>query len=86
MNELFSHFHLQLVTLYTSSDLWLNFLFFELADFSRFCTRVQQRRKLITWRTSRKKFRLFSILHTSEFCPVILVDWILAWWAVVSPC
>ena len=58
-------------SLYTSSDLWLNFLCFQFADFSRFCTRVQQRRKLITWRTSHKKFRLFSILHSSEFCFVI---------------
>ena len=48
MNEVFSHFHLQLVTLYTSSDLWLNFLCFQFADFSRFCTLAQQRRKLIT--------------------------------------
>ena len=46
MNEVFSHFHLQLVTLYTSSDLWLNFLCLQFADFSR-CrtTRAQQRRK-----------------------------------------
>ena len=65
MNEVFSHFHLQLVALYTSSDLWLNFLCFQFADFLCFCTRVQQRRKLITWRTSHKKFRLFSILHSS---------------------
>ena len=42
MNEVFPHFHLQLVTLYTSSDLWLNLLCFQFADFSRFCTRVQQ--------------------------------------------
>ena len=71
MNEVFSHFHLQLVTLYTSSDLWLNFLCSQFADFSRFHARVQQRGKLITWRTSHKKFRLFSILHSSEFCFVI---------------
>ena len=32
MNEVFSHFHLQLVTLYTSSDPWHNFLCFQLAD------------------------------------------------------
>ena len=71
MNEVFSHFHLQLVTLYTSSDLRLNFLCSQFADFSRFCTLVQQRRKLITWRTSYEKVRLFSILHSSEFCLVI---------------
>ena len=73
MNEVFSHFHLQLVTLYTSSGLWLNFLCSQFADFSRFCARVQQRGKLITWRTSHK---------TSEFCPVIFrshsVPWALA--------
>ena len=45
MNKVFSHFHLQLVTLYTSSDMWLNCLCSQFAGFSRFCTRVQQRRK-----------------------------------------
>ena len=72
MEKVFLHFHLQLVTLYTSSDLWLNFLCFQFADFSR-CrtTRVQQRRKLISRWTSCKKFRLLSILHSSEFCSVI---------------
>ena len=62
MNEVFLHFHLQLVTLHTSSDLWLNFLCFLFADFSWFCTRSQQRRKVVTWRTSRKK------LGCSRFC------------------
>ena len=71
MNEVFLHFHLQLVTLYTSSDLWLYSFRFQFADFSRFCTLAQQRRKLVTWRTSHKEFRLFSILHSSEFCSVI---------------
>ena len=61
MNEVFSHFHLQLVTLCTSSDLWPNFLCSQFADFSRFYARVQQRGKLFTWRASHKKFRLFSI-------------------------
>ena len=71
MNEVFLHFHLQLVALYTNSDLWLNSLCFPFADFSWFCTRVQQRRKVVTWRTSRKKFGMLSILHTSEVCFVI---------------
>ena len=53
-----------------SHDPWSNFLCFQFADFS--CsTRVQQRRKVVTWRTSRKKFGMLSILHSSEFCPVI---------------
>ena len=34
MNEVLLHFHLQLVALYTRSDLWLNFLCFQFADFS----------------------------------------------------
>ena len=46
MNEVFLHFHLQFVALCTSSDLWLNFLCFQFAEFSC-CTRVQQRRKLV---------------------------------------
>ena len=33
MNEVLLHFHLQLVSLYTSSDLWPNSLCFQLADF-----------------------------------------------------
>ena len=73
MNEKFLHFHLQLVTLCKNSDLWLNFLYFQFADSSRFCTLAQQTRKLVTWRTSHKKFRLFSILHSSEFCFVIFI-------------
>ena len=35
MNEVLLHFHLQLVSLYTSSDLWLNSLCFQLVDVSR---------------------------------------------------
>ena len=34
MNEVLLHFHLQLASLYTSSDLWLNSLCFQLVDFS----------------------------------------------------
>ena len=67
MNKVFLHCHLQLVSLYTSSHLWLD----SLADFLWFHTRVQQGIEVIARRTSRKKFRLFSILHSSEFCSVI---------------
>ena len=48
MNEVLLHFHLQFVTLYASSDLWLNSLCFQFTDFSWFCTRVQRRRKVVT--------------------------------------
>ena len=71
MNKVFWHFHLQLVALYTSSDLWLDFLCFQFADFSRFCTRAQQRRRVVTRWASCKKFRLLSILHSSWLCSVI---------------
>ena len=83
MNEVFLHCHLQLVGLYTSSDLWLNSLCFQLADVSC-CTRAPQRRKLVTWRTSHKKFRLFSILHPSEFCSVIFKTEVPQRWVLQS--
>ena len=70
MNEVLLHFHLQLVSLNTSSDLWPTPLRFQFADFLRFHTRVQQGIEVTARRTSRKKFGLFSILH-SEFCSVI---------------
>ena len=34
MNDVLLHFHLELVILHTSSDLWLNSQFFQLVDFS----------------------------------------------------
>ena len=67
--EVFLHFHLQLVALYISSDLWPNFLCFQFADLS--CCTCAQQQKNCTWLASHKKFRLFSILHSSKFCFVI---------------
>ena len=45
MNKMFLHFHLQLATFFTRSDLCLNFLCFQVAEFSC-CTRARQRSKL----------------------------------------
>ena len=71
MDKVFLHFHLQFVRLYTSADLWLDSVCFQFADFSWACTRAQQGREVITRWTSCKKFRLLSVLHSSEFCSVI---------------
>ena len=71
MDKVFLHFHLQFVSLYTSSDLWLSSLRSQFADFLWICTRAQQGREVITRWTSCKKFRLLQILHSSEFCSVI---------------
>ena len=57
MNEVLLHFHLQLVGLYTSSDLWLNSLCFELADLQWFCKRVQHGREVVTWRDFPREVR-----------------------------
>ena len=41
------------------------------ADFFRFHTRPQQEREVVTWRTSRKKLGLLSLLQSSKFNSVV---------------
>ena len=72
MNEVFLHFHLQLVALYTNSDLWLNSLCFPFADFSWVLHSVFNKgEKSSLGGLPARSSGCISILHTSEVCFVI---------------
>ena len=55
MNKMLLHLHLQLVSLHTRSDLWLNPLCSHRADFFRFLKRAQQGREIVSWQASARR-------------------------------
>ena len=56
MQEVFLHFHLQLAQALICGSI-LSILNLLCCFFLWFCTRVQQRREVVTWRTSRQEVR-----------------------------